>query len=224
MSCKIEFLVNSKIEIEMEDGMYKSNIQDVTDDCIGISIPVSNGKYLPLGRKEKVTVVYYYGKDIYRFDTMVLGRKVDKILIIILKKPEKVTMYQRRGCVRVPFMVNVYCAQIKERNPMENICNNEVDFFQGYSLDISGGGIKLAFDRNIEKKIHYGDVLMVTIPTDESDITVKAKVSRLEKDRKNPKIICGLSFIDLDKTTGESIIRLVFHIMRQQMKNGVKED
>jgi c-di-GMP-binding flagellar brake protein YcgR len=222
MSEKVEFLINGKIEIEMEDGDYKSNIQDITDEYIGISIPVSKGKYLPLRRKEKITGVYYYDNEIYRFQTNVLGRKVDKILIIMVEKPETLTKVQRRNFVRVPFMMNVYCAQMTMEKSIENINNNQIEFFDAYSLDISGGGMRIAVNRNLEKKVHYGDTLMITIPLQTENFTVKAKVVRIEKDKKNPKIIYGANFIELDKTARETIIRLVFHIMRDQMKNGVK--
>lgn len=224
MSGKVEFLINGKIEIEMEDGIYKSNIQDITDEYVGISIPVSNGTYLPLGRKEKITGVYYYDKDIYRFQTTVLGRKVDKILIIMIQKPETLTKIQRRNFVRVPFMMNVYCAQITREKSIENMNNNQIEFFEAYSLDISGGGTRLAVNRDLEKKVHYGDILMVTIPLETENLTIKARVVRIEKDRKNPKIIYGTNFLELDKPARETIIRLVFNIMRDQMKNGVKGD
>ena len=58
MSDNVEFLVNQRIEIEMEDGIYKSNIQDITDEYIGISIPVNEGKYVPLRKDEKVICHY----------------------------------------------------------------------------------------------------------------------------------------------------------------------
>ncbi|MBI6873110.1 flagellar brake protein [Clostridium aciditolerans] len=222
MSDNMEFLVNQKIEIEMEDGIYKSNIQDVTDEYIGISIPVNEGKYVPLRKGEKVICHYYYNKDIYRFETVVSGRKIDKLLIIMLKKPEKVVMYQRRNFARVPLMVNIYCGILENSKKIENIGNNQIEFFDAYSLDISGGGLRLAIDRKFEKRLNLGSMLMMTIPLNDENLTVKGKIVRVENDRKNPKIICGVSFVDLDRLTRESIIRLVFKTMREQMKKGAK--
>lgn len=222
MSDNMEFLVNQKIEIEMEDGIYKSNIQDVTDEYIGISIPVNEGKYVPLRKGEKVICHYYYNKDIYRFETVVSGRKIDKLLIIMLKKPEKVVMYQRRNFARVPLMVNIYCGILENSKKIENIGNNQIEFFDAYSLDISGGGLRLAIDRKFEKRLNLGSMLMMTIPLSDENLTVKGKIVRVENDRKNPKIICGVSFVDLDRLTRESIIRLVFKTMREQMKKGAK--
>lgn len=222
MSNNVEFLVNQKMEIELEDGIYKSNIQDVTDEYIGISIPVNEGKYVPLRKDDKVICLYYYNKDIYRFETVVLGRKIDKLLIIMLKRPEKVMVYQRRNFARVPLMINIYCGLIENNKKIESIGNNQIEFFDAYSLDISGGGLRLAIDRSFEKRLSIGSMLLMTIPLNDENITVKGKIVRVENDKKNPKIICGLSFMDLDRLTRESIIRLVFKTMREQMKKGAK--
>lgn len=222
MKNKVEFLINQRIEIEMEDGIYKSNIQDVTEEYVGISIPVNNGKYVPLRKDEKVIGFYYFNKDIYKFETVVIGRKVDKLLIIMLKKPEKLVMYQRRNFVRVSTMMNVYCVLLESDKKIANINDNQVECFDGYTLDISGGGMRIALDRKLEEKIHAESVLMVNIPNGNENLGIKGKIVRVENDNKNPKIIYGVSFIDLDKITREGLIRLVFKIMRDQMKNGAK--
>jgi c-di-GMP-binding flagellar brake protein YcgR len=224
MSSSVEFVVNKKMEIELEDGAYKCNVQDITDEYIGISIPVNNGKYLPLRTGEQVRGVYYCDNNVYRFTTVVIGRKIEKILIIMLKKPEKVVMVQRRTYVRVPLMINVYCALMSVEKGIYNVSDNQIDFFEGYSLDISGGGMKIAVDRKLEKKIIFGNILLITIPLKDETLTVRGKIMRIDNDRSNPKIVCGLNFIDLDKKARETIIALVFQIMREQMKVGVKGD
>lgn len=224
MSVKVDFLINNKIEIDFNDEAYKSNIQDVTDEYLGISIPVSDGKYLPLARGERVTVTYYYGKDIFRFDTIVIGRKVEKILIIMLKKPEKVILVQRRNFARVPLIINVCCALISTDKNINNIGDNQIEFFDAYSLDISGGGMRVVIDRKYEKKTQRGNILMVTIPLDDENITIQGKIVRIEDDKRNPNIVCGLTFLDLDKKIREDIIKIVFHKMRDQMKKGAKEE
>ena len=189
MSVKVEFLFNSKIEIEYNDELYKCNIQDVTDEYIGISIPVHDGKYLPLAKGEKVTGLYFHGKDIYKFETVVVGRKIEKILIIMLKKPEKITKIQRRNFARVSLMLNVCCVLVCTEKNMYTIGDNQIEFFDAYSLDISGGGMRLAIDRKFEKKIQRGNMLMVTIPLINENLTVKGKIVRVENDRKNPMIL-----------------------------------
>lgn len=223
MSDKVEFLINNKIDIRYKDETYKSNIQDVTEECIGISIPVNDGKYLPLAAGEEVSVIYY-GKDICMFDTVVTGRKIEKILVIMLKRPDKITTVQRRNFARVPLMINLYCALITIDKNISNIGNNQIEFFDAYSLDISGGGMRVAIDRKYENKIQLGNTMMVTIPLRNENITVQGKIVRVENNRKYPTIVCGLSFLDLDTKARENIIKMVFDIMRDQIKMGTKEE
>lgn len=221
MNNEVEFLINQKIEVEMEDGIYKSNIQDITDEYIGISIPVSNGKYVPLRKGEKVIAIYYFNKDIYRFETVVVGRKLDKLLIIMLKKPDEVTKYQRRNFVRVSVMISIFCALI-EKEKKADTDDTQVECFEAYTLDISGGGMRIAADRKFESKVQLGSALVINIPNVNENLTIEGKVIRVENDKKNAKIIYGLSFVNISRINREELIRLVFKVMREQMKNGAK--
>lgn len=89
MNNKDEFKINNRVEIEWEDGYYRSIIQDVNEDTIYINIPANKGKYLPLNHNDKVTVFYFHGEKIFKFRTIVTGRKIDKILLIALKNHRK---------------------------------------------------------------------------------------------------------------------------------------
>ena len=42
---KVDFKLNKKLEILVGEKYYISNIQDVTDDYIAISIPINSGEY-----------------------------------------------------------------------------------------------------------------------------------------------------------------------------------
>jgi c-di-GMP-binding flagellar brake protein YcgR len=107
---------------------------------------------------------------------------------------------------------------------MQNINDNQVKIFEGYTLDMSGGGMRIAFDRSLEKNLRYGSILMIEVPFQTKNFVLKSKIVRIENDKKNPKIICGVNFIDLDKVTREHVIRMVFRTMRDQMKNGAREE
>lgn len=224
MKKKVNFIVNNKIEIQIENETYKSNIQDITEDSIGISIPTNNGKYLPLRENEKINVLYYYEKDLYGFEAKVIGRKVEKIHMIMIQKPDHFKVIQRRNFVRVAIMLNVNCIYVNDQKNIQNINDNQVKIFDGYTLDMSGGGMRIAFDRSLKNNLQYGGILMVEIPFEPKNIILKARIVRIEEDKKNPKIICGFNFIDLDRTTRENIIAIVFKAMRDQMKNGAREE
>lgn len=218
MNERVNFKVNEKMEILMEDGIYKSNIQDITDEYIAISIPVKDGSYLPLRKGEIIEGIYYEGKAVYKFFTPVLGRKIDRIMMITLKKPEKFIKIQRRNFVRVYFLSNISFAVIGNKNGMIDM-NDEVTFHSGYSLDLSAGGIRLSTARDL----YLGDIIMMNISVKDENLRLKGKVVRVEKDENN-KGIYGICFLDIDNKTVDKIMKILFQIMREQRKLGIEGD
>jgi len=197
----------------MTDGLFRSNIQDLTDEYIGISVPVLQGKYLPIRKGERVEVLYYIDKDIYGFNTVVLGKKIDKVFIVLLAHPKKVKMVQRRNYVRILISLEINCAVIdKEKNKT----NNQYEFFSATTLDLSGGGVSIISDRSFR----YADQIMLTIPLAAEDITVAGKVVRVNK-KDDGKNIYGLSYINIDNRSRDRLISFIFHKMRDSMRKGV---
>lgn len=216
MDNNFKFSVNSKIDIVMPDGFFKSNIQDLTKEYIGISVPVLRGRYLPLRKGESVEVLYYLDKDVYGFSTKVIGKKIEKIFIILLEYPGKVKIVQRRNYVRVPIVLNISCAIIEKEKDIANMNNNQYEFFNAITLDLSGGGVRVISD----KKIGYGEHLMLTIPLADENITILGKVVRVDK-KDDGKNIYGLSYLNVDNRSRDKLISFIFHKMRDSMRKGV---
>ena len=55
----VKLNVNTKCEILIKGRSFKSNIQDINENFIFISIPVFNGKYADLYQNEEIEVIYY---------------------------------------------------------------------------------------------------------------------------------------------------------------------
>ncbi|KRU25414.1 flagellar protein YcgR [Clostridium sporogenes] len=216
MNNKDGFKINNRVEIEWEDGYYKSIIQDVNEDTIYINIPANKGKYLPLNYNDKVTVFYFHGEKIYKFRTIVTGRKIDKILLIALKKPQKMNRIQRRNFVRISLILKTYAALIDSKRDLKEICysnkcNTEFDFFDADIVDISGGGLKLC----TKKDIDFGEEIIVNIPFEKENMAVKGKIIRKQNGKE--KYIYGVKFLDIDVLTREKIIKFIFSKMRKQV-------
>ncbi len=218
MNNKDLFKVNNRVEIEREDGYYKSIIQDIKDDSLYISIPVSEGSYLPLHENEQITGLYFNGRDILKFTTIVTGRKIDKILMLKIKKPESYKKVQRRSFVRINVLLDTCCACMNKTKELKDITkgqfngNLDVEFFNATILDLSGGGAKLSSKR----ELFLGEIIIMSIPFDEETITLKSKIVRKEKDDNNVTIY-GVKFIEVDDRNREKIIRFIFMTMRKQL-------
>ncbi len=208
MAEDLKFTINNKVEISWDDGYYKSNIENVDDKFIYISIPIKEGQYIPLRKFEQVEVIYYQGNDIYKFYTTVVDRKVDVIPIIVLAFPKEVFKVQRRKFVRVPIVCTV------EYSKLENKTQNIV---KAIMVDLSGGGMRIKLSND---QLSIGNLIKAYIPVGDDNVEVKGEVVRVEKDDPNKMNICGINFLDLDDRNREKIIRFIFQIMRDQMKKG----
>lgn len=204
----LNFSINSKVEIFWNEGYYKSNIEDVTDNIIAISIPIKDGQYVPLRRGEQVEVIYYHEKDIYKFYTVVEDRKMDGIPVILLSYPKEVFKVQRRKFVRVPIVCTIEYSKIE--------ASLKYNSLKAIMVDLSGGGMRI----KLSDSVNLGDKLKAVIPLGTDQIEVKGEVVRVEKELEGKRNICGISFIDLDERTREKLIKIIFQVMRDQMKKG----
>lgn len=220
MQNNIDFKINSKLEISWNDGYYKSNIEDSSEDIISISIPIKEGQYIPLRVGEMIEVIYYYENDIYKFYSKVVNRKIDVIPIIQIAYPEEVFKIQRRKFVRVPIICSVVYSKIgnTKENPKElKLSKDRVKELKGIMVDLSGGGMRVKLKENLS----LGDLLSVSMPVSDSALNFKGKIVRLEYDDINKLYLCGISFIDLEEKTREKLIKFIFQIMRDQMRKGI---
>ncbi|MEK6263500.1 MAG: flagellar brake domain-containing protein, partial [Clostridium sp.] len=110
---KGDLTINKKLEIIVDEKYFKSNIQDLTEIYIAISIPINSGEYLPLTKGTIVDVVYYEEDNLYKFQSVVMGRKFENIPILLISKPREIKRIQRRKYVRVPIISTVRYKNLK---------------------------------------------------------------------------------------------------------------
>lgn len=205
---ELNFEINSRIEVSWNDEYYKCTIEDIEDGFIAISIPIKDGQYIPLRVGERVEIIYYYSKDIYKFFTLVIGRRIDRIPIIILAYPKEVFKIQRRKFVRVQNINEVEYVKLESSTNQKPI--------KAVMVDLSGGGMRIKFKEDVK----LGDKVKVWIPMGTEPIEVKGQVVRIEMIENTKRNICGVSFIDLEERVREKVIKLIFQVMRDQMKKG----
>ncbi len=85
---KVDFKINKKLEILVDERYFNSNIQDITEEYIAISIPINAGEYIPLSKGSMIDVIYYEEENLYKFKSSVIGRKFENIPILLISKPK----------------------------------------------------------------------------------------------------------------------------------------
>lgn len=213
MKNKIKFHPNTVLEIITEEGYAKTTIQEVEEDSISILIPTINGTYLTMRQDEKYEIFYNNKKGgVYKFKIDVMGRKYDKVPLIVLGEPYEVKKVQRRKYVRISHsgIVNYY---ITKNYPKQKFKNYDIlDFKVGYTVDLSGGGLRL----RVSEKPELEDYIIMHLNIEE-DFIVLGKVVRVEEDN-NGKYTCGVDFLEIEENEREKVIRYVFMEMRRMLK------
>lgn len=211
--------INSKIEVVVKNEIYKSDIQDITESYIAITVPVKNTSYLPLTKGEEVSINYYDGKDKYNFESTVTGRTIDKIFLILLSPPRNIKLVQMRNYVRVAVVQDIAMAKLDKSMQNRREVLESLKFEKALLLDLSGGGIRIKTKQNLRE----GENVVVSMQLNNEVIPLKATVIRAEK-QEDMTSICGLNFIDINEKIRELIIKQVFNVMREQRRKGVKEE
>ncbi|MCB2359337.1 flagellar brake protein [Clostridium estertheticum] len=210
---KVDFKLNKKLEILVDEKYFNSNVQDVTEDYIAISIPTNSGEYLPLSNGSIIDVIYYEEENIYKFSSSIIGRKFENIPILLLAKPEEIKKIQRRRYVRVPLIKTAKYINLKNEPKVNLSTIDDSKYLKAVLVDLSGGGMRV----KVSEEIKDNDFLLVALTVNEEEVLIVGQTKRIMKDD-DSRFICGLSFEFLDNATQEQLIRYIFQLMRNQMK------
>ncbi|MCB2288890.1 flagellar brake domain-containing protein [Clostridium sp. CS001] len=210
---KVDFKVNMKLELFIDEKYFNCNIQDITDEYIATNIPVSTGQYIPLSRGTAVEVIYYEEDSIYKFKSSVIGRKFENIPILLLAQPTEIEKIQRRKYFRITLLNSVKYKNLKNEPKTNPKTIEDSEYTNGVLLDLSGGGMKI----KVAEHVKQNDFLLVSLTINNENLLVVGQAMRIIKDDEG-RFVCGLSFEFLDNSTREVIIKFIFQLMREQMK------
>ena len=224
---KLQLSINKKIEVLWGQEVFKSNIQDVTEEYMCISIPSKNGEFIPLNKGQEIELLYYDKDVVYKFTSSVIGRKVEGVHVILISIPQNYEVVQRRIFFRVSNITYISYSSLKEpwkkripnNEELPRLMSQSDDVKLGILLDISGGGIRL----KIDEAVNLGDIFIINLDINGEEIYLKGEIVRIETDS-DKKNVCGVNFIDVDSKIREKIIKYTFELTRSQRSRGLKED
>lgn len=218
MKTAITMEINNKIEVRAQEEQWaKTILQEVTGNVIAIAVPVLNGLNYLLSNDEKVECIYNDGKgNVYRFKAKVVGRKIERIPLVLMELESDLKKIQRRDFVRVPYIGNVKYMPIDKYN--ENVLHDldKCSFKQGKTLDISGGGLRI----QIKDDLQLGQLLVINIIIGTSKALAIGEIVRDEglKPGIEKLYVYGVKLKYIDSNIREEIIKFIFQNMRKSMK------
>lgn len=198
MRIKFTLEVNNRIEIILEDNVYKSVIQEIGEDCFYIAVPMEKGQYKKFVKGQKLTMYNYVETNmLFKFQCKVLGMdKCGNMPLYKLSMPENAHKIQRREFVRVDITKKISYLKSGQTAPQSAVL-----------VDLSGGGMRM----KTKEKLELNEI--ITLNLDE-DIAVEGKVVWANKFIDYYDY--GISYCNINDKTREKIIRKIFTIMRKQ--------
>ncbi|WP_238457704.1 flagellar brake protein [Desulforamulus ferrireducens] len=195
------------------EEQFISSVYDMDGKGIYVPIPYNNNHPLVLSHGEKVRIKYMGEGSVYLFVTEAIGRKAeqDKLPLYVFKhpRPEDITRIQMREFARVPVLMDIFFAPPPAKN-------EEPVFQKAYSVDLSGGGIKIA----LKEPVKTGTILLVKF-----DLYIRAK-KRQEEFRLLAKTVrcqladdeakvyhASLQFLDIRPAQQDLLMAFVFERM-----------
>ncbi len=229
---KLEMIAVNNIASEQEKKIYKIQVLDIySEHKMQVSMPIEGYKILLLPIGGKYDASFYSNNSIYTCMVQVADRYKKRnqyVLDIELVSPLK--KYQRREFYRLDYAMDVYYRPMLEEEKtmdedalLESVRRDDLRFFSGVTLDISGGGMRFV---NLQK-MHRGDELVVKFMVRYGDTkktifsTAKVLSSQNHITQRN-KVEHRIEFVNMDKKMREDIVRFIFERDRFNRKKEKK--
>ncbi len=219
-----EFSIGTKIEMTVTDPFdgrldigFVSQLEGFTDvNVIRISAPIHEAKVYPVRVNSSIEAyLFCNANQIYMIKGYVTDRLIiDDIAMLDIKVTREPERIQRRQYYRFDCNIPVCFYEPKDDG------SDEFDEIEGYSLDISGGGISAVTDKMLpaDRKM-AGKILL-----DDYTLSFTGKIVRCNKKIINEEIkyVSSVSFVDIEYKEREKIVSFIFSQQRELLKKGLR--
>jgi len=194
-----------------KEDWYTSKIQDVDKKYFYIDMPYQRSLPLVLSRGERVQVQIFLAGERIAFKSTVFGKRYDNIPLFTLSIPDNYKRVQLRNFVRLPIMMDAFYAVIPE-DP-----EDVPQFIKTTTLDLSGGGIRIAVD----KKYPSGTKLLLKftlqIKNMNHEVEVAGKVARSYYPDNTNTILAATAFTNITRRQEDLIVRFIINKMSESL-------
>jgi len=220
-------------EIKIDNRKLKSQVIDITGETdIKVTMPMEGGRIILLPLNGIFEMIFYTEKGLYRcFGRVVERNRSGNIYYLVVKLISALVKFQRREHYRFRCTINTYFRPLTEgessREDLESLLMGIAEemeapvkkFEQGTIVDISGGGMNLVTDRQLEK----GSLIAICFHIQQNFILREFHVIGrvlLSEETANRKSSFGnrIEFERIASDEREAIIRYIFEEERKIRK------
>jgi c-di-GMP-binding flagellar brake protein YcgR len=212
---KIGQPISLETKIRDEFVRLRCKVVELKEDQLFIDYPINEktGKLTYLLEGTKLEAVFISeDNNVYMFETKVLGRKLDRIPMVILSLPseEKIYRIQRRQFVRVETPVDV-AVQLEPGKTS----------FVSVTSDISAGGAAIILPNGYEFTPETNLYTWLVLPMQTGEyhyLNLQAKVVRQIKGKKGQRDKVSIQFNNITEKERQLIFRFIFERQLEMKK------
>lgn len=239
---KIEMThVRSATRRKLSENTYASMLLDFEDiRILKISMPIREGKVVPLEIGDEYELCFFTSSGLYRSRARITRRYRDGKMYVmnveLLFLPKK---FQRRQFFRLECMMNIryrivtdeektlrdfiYASDFEDnelrKKYLRKLDDITTDWEEIMMTDISGGGIRL----QVNKQVENNTLIEVVVPLRFSDETIPFKcfakvIANIKTDNGTDGNELRCQFEDISRVQQEMVVRFVFEEQKRRMR------
>jgi c-di-GMP-binding flagellar brake protein YcgR len=207
-----------------QQKIYLSQVLDYIDyDKACISMPIENGRIIPLGIGDKYQLCFYCKLGLYQCKAVVIDRyRVENIFMIVVQMISELEKHQRRQYYRLECVIDMSVCNLtqveteKKKNELE-ILNSRL--CPAMMIDISGGGCKFNSDQLMEKGTQVYMKFALTLAKGMVLFELLGKVVfSIENEKRSKTYEHRVEFINMTEEDREQIVRYIFDEERKRRR------
>jgi len=238
---KISLVQIERHKVKISDKKYVSQLLDFVDnDKAIISVPMENGRIIPLSIGTKYEACFVTGKGLYKCDCEIIDRFKDgnmfQMLIKFLNSFEK---YQRREYFRLEMLMafkfrlippeeellimkisqNNFASDIEKQKYLNTLDSIQRKWNRANCIDISGGGMRFTAEteRTREEKLVID--ISLDVGNKKENLEIPARIIEFRKLTGNAMgYEYRIKFTEISREDREKIIRFIFEEERRRRR------
>ncbi len=220
------FKVNQRMEIWLwakPEEQFSSRIEDIDSESMSIAMPMVKNFPVVMPVGDNLSGRVFTNNGIFQFNSSLIAKKAHPLPIWIINLPFDVKKVQLRAFVRVSvslmIKIKIMESEIIGSDSVENTEDSECATYKAMTNDLSGGGIKITFNRGLKE----GTRVELSFELERGEvINALGEIVRTEKvGEGNDRYWLAIKFTDILESDRNKIVKFVFKKQVELRKKGI---
>lgn len=204
----------TSMKIKDYTRIYKVRVEDISDDTITVSAPITNGTIVPMRRGMRLILGISKEDALYGFYTEIVDRRGGQVPVLVVKRSPTSRRIQRRRYVRINGEIPIELKIVKWPDapaPAPKLERSSI-----YEKNISGGGMLIVTKEALKR----GTMLQILMEFPAGRVKVMGEVRRVQKNEETEQYEVGVAFLDLNEKDRDKVVKYVYNRQIEMKRKG----